>query len=208
MVLIPAGEFVMGDNQGNEDESPSQRIYVEAFYMDKYPVTNLQYRRFKPSHNYPTGTDLHPVVHVNWEDAKAYAEWARKRLPTEEEWEKAARGHDGRRYPWGNEFDKNRCNSEESGIHRTTPVHRYLQGRSIYDAHDMVGNVLEWTTTTYQPYPGSSYNTLDFEQDFKVLRGGSWLQKGSTDARCTRRFYAPPSNRSNFIGFRCVKDLH
>jgi|GEM_PF-3080552 len=207
MLLIPAGEFIMGDDHGIEDESPGRWVYLKVFYIDKYPVTNLQYRRFKPSHNYPAGMDLHPVVNVNWEEAKAYAEWARKRLPTEEEWEKAARGIDGRRYPWGNKFDRNLCNAEESGIYRTTPVHKYPQGRSVYGVYDMAGNVLEWTASQYQPYPGSSYSTVDFEEGFKVLRGGSWLQEGLTHARCARRFYAPPSNRSNFIGFRCVKDI-
>lgn len=208
MVLIPAGEFMMGDDNGNEDERPSQRVYVEAFYIDKYPVTNVQYRRFKSSHNYPAGADLHPVVNITWEEAQAYAQWARKRLPTEEEWEKAARGIDGRQYPWGDKFDRTLCNTEESGIHRTTPVYKYPNGRSIYDVHDLAGNVLEWTASKYRPYSGNSYETVDFEEDFRVLRGGSWLQKGSFDARCARRFYAPASNRSNFIGFRCIKDLH
>jgi len=194
MVYIPAGEFLMG-----EDKKP---VSVEAFYIDRYPVTNAEYKRFMdatrhspPQHwrrgTYPEGKADHPVVHVRWSDAAAYAEWAGKRLPTEAEWEKAARGTDGREYPWGNEFDKDKCNTNESGIWDTTPVGKYSPaGDSPYGVGDMAGNVWEWTAD------GSGLAAMP-------LRGGSWLD-GRREARCASRRKHIPQRRNEFIGFRCA----
>lgn len=193
MVFVPAGTFLMG-NEG-------QSVYVGDFWIDKFPVTNAEYARFvdatgcNPPEHWESRTPPqeiadHPVVYVNWCDAVTYAEWAGKRLPTEEEWEKAARGMDGRVYPWGDDFDKDKCNSEESGIHGTTPVGRYSpEGDSPYGCVDMAGNVWEWTAS-------------DCDKNNKVLRGGSW----NDDAYIVRsahrsRFF--PSFGTSHWGFRC-----
>lgn len=194
MVYIPAGEFLMGGEK--------KPVLVEAFYVDRYPVTNSEYKRFVdstrhpfPAHwrggTYPEGKADHPVVQVRWSDAAAYARWAGKRLPTEAEWEKAARGTDGREYPWGNEFDKDKCNTNESGIWDTTPVGQYSPaGDSPYGVGDMAGNVWEWTANGSGPIP-------------RPLRGGSWLDSRH-EARCTSRRKHTPSRRNDFIGFRCA----
>lgn len=194
MVHIPTGEFPMGGEK--------KPVSVEAFYIDRYPVTNAEYKRFvdatghsPPQHwrrgTYSEGKADHPVVYVRWSDAAAYAEWAGKRLPTEAEWEKAARGIDGREYPWGNEFDKDRCNTNESGIWDTTPVGKYSPGGdSPYGVGDVAGNVWEWTAD------GTGLAAMP-------LRGGSWLD-GRHEARCSSRRRHTPQRRNEFIGFRCA----
>lgn len=194
MIYIPAGEFLKG-----EEKKP---VYVEAFYIDKYPVTNAEYKKFvdatgypPPLHwrrgNIPEGKENHPVVQVNWDDAAAYAQWAGKRLPTEEEWEKAARGSDGRTYPWGNEWDKSRANTSETRIFDTTPVGQFSpQGDSPYGVADMAGNVWEWTS-------GTGGRVL------QPLRGGSW-DAPHDSARCFSRLPYTPRRRNDYTGFRCV----
>lgn len=206
MSYIAPGYFIMGHDNGTENARPAHQMFLEGFFIDTYEVTNYQYKRFNPSHEYPPEMGLHPVVNVTWEEANAYAEWIGKRLPTEAEWEKAARGSDGRIYPWGNEFDPAKCNTQESGHQHLTPVNQYPRGKSYLGVHDMIGNVLEWTTDRYKPYPLSQYDSPDFAENFIVLRGGSWLHQG-IQSICSTRMYAPADNRSNFIGFRCVKDI-
>src|SRR3972149_1026879 len=145
MVLVPAGEFLFGPDL--------EKVTTEAFYIDRFPVTNVEYKKFveetgheDPAHwrreTWPEGKADHPVVQITWQSASAYAEWAGKRLPAEIEWEKAARGRDGRMWPWGNAFDPNRCNTASSG---TPPVGMYSpRGDSPYGCADMAGNVWEW----------------------------------------------------------------
>jgi formylglycine-generating enzyme required for sulfatase activity len=197
MILIPAGDFLMGDEK--------QSVHVDAFYIDKVPVTNAEYAKFveatghPPPPNwqerggtYPPDRANHPVVFVNWFDAQDYAAWAGKRLLTEAEWEKAARGTDGRVYPWGDWFDKVMCNASEVGIGGTTPVGKYSPfGDSPYKVCDMAGNVWEWTATDWAP--GSSS---------KVQRGGSFANRGSY-ARCAYRYLGLPEPRNPNVGFRC-----
>ena len=138
MVYVPEGEFLMGDER--------RKVFVNAFYIDPFPVTNAQYKAFDPFHSFPPEKANCPIsVGLSWFHAKAYALWAGKRLPTEEEWEKTARGTDGRIFPWGNEYDLARGNTLESEILNSTPVDRYSEGRSPYGCYDMAGNVLEWT---------------------------------------------------------------
>ena len=197
MILIPARDFLMGDEKHS--------VHVDAFYIDKYPVTNAEYAKFveatghPPPPNweekggtYPPDMANHPVVFVNWFDAQDYAAWAGKRLLTETEWEKAARGTDGRVYPWGDWFDKAMCNASEAGIGGTTPVGKYSPfGDSPYRVCDMAGNVWEWTATDWTS--GSSS---------KVQRGGSFVNRGSY-ARCAYRYLGVPEPRNPNVGFRC-----
>ena len=197
MILIPAGNFLMGDEK--------QSVHVDAFYIDKYPVTNAEYAKFveatghppppnweETGNTYPPDMANHPVAFVNWFDAQDYAAWAGKRLLTEVEWEKAARGTDGRVYPWGDWFDKAMCNASEAGIGGTTPVGKYSPfGDSPDKVCDMAGNVWEWTATDWAP--GSSS---------KVQRGGSFVNRGSY-ARCAYRYLGVPEPRNPNVGFRC-----
>lgn len=196
MVFVPAGEFYFGPDR--------MRLTLPDFYIDRFPVTNAEYKKFveatgapEPTHwrrgTWPEGKADHPVVNVTWEQAAAYAEWAGKRLPTEEEWEKAARGTDGREWPWGSTFDPSRCNTNESGIWDTTPVGKYSPaGDSPYGAADMAGNVWEWI--------GGKPSPLRMP-----LRGGDWLDT-MEEARTHSRRMHTPKRKNDFIGFRCAAD--
>ena len=237
MVLVPAGEFVMGTDKAEEKvlksvfgeetdyEEPQDRriVYLKDFYIDKYEVTNGQYQKFveatqhlripDPWQQYgnrpPPGEEDHPVTFVSWNDAKAYAQWAGKRLPTEEEWEKAARGPDGRRYPWGMEFEKGKANTWESwggSSGHVNPVGTHQAGLSPYGAHDMAGNAMEWTGTEVKRYSKSSSGAEGMQEDIPmiIVRGGSWSSDG-VDSSTFRRFLAEPYVRSSGVGFRCAK---
>ncbi len=196
MVLVPAGEFIMG-------AGGTEKVFLKAFYMDRYEVTNARYREFVAEtgrkeprdwivYGYSEEKKKHPVVFVSYDDARAYCEWAGKRLPTEAEWEKAARGTDGRRYPWGDEFSGDRANTSLSGIVGTTPVGRYETGKSPYGIYDMAGNVWEWTSS-------------DFDEKTKVVRGGSWGLTHRFAQTFFRVGYSPRTTINN-LGFRCAKD--
>jgi hypothetical protein len=217
---VPAGEFIMGDDKGDSDEKPAHKVYVDAFYIGKYPVTNAEYARFMADRgrgfDMRAGMEQHPVVKISWYDARDYADWAGMRLPTEAQWEKAASWElvdwetgklvgRKRKYPWGDEFDKNMCNTSESN-YTTTPVGKYSPaGDSPCGAADMAGNVWEWCSSLYKPYP---YRADDGRQDLtetvsRVLRGGSWNSAGNSAAAPVRDSDHPVS-RSNFYGFRVV----
>jgi len=195
MVRIPAGEFLYGDKKESHE--------LPEFWIDKTPVTNAEYARFVSDTDYkppkhwkgetpPEKIVTHPVVNVSWHDATAYAEWAGKRLPIEEEWEKAARGVDGRIYPWGEEEPTPElCNfgDNEGG---TTPVGKYSpQGDSPYGCVDMAGNVWEWTAN-------------DYDKSRKVLRGGSWGVNPDF-VRCAKRDRVDPDYTGFLVGFRCAR---
>jgi len=217
MVYVPPGQFIMG-----ERDSIRIASLKEGFFMDKYPVTNAQFCAFLNERGnqqedgrewiyldrikrdgdrfaVEPGFEDHPVIWVTWYGARAYAEWAGKRLPAEEEWEKAARGIDGRVYPWGNEFDKDKCNTYESGIGHTTPVKRYQEGRSPYGCLNMAGNIWEWTDKWTDNWYGE-------KKESRVLRGGSWYNNREF-ARCANRGGNSPWYRFNFLGFRCARTL-
>jgi serine/threonine-protein kinase len=184
MVWVPAGEFLMGDDR--------KRVYVDSFAIDPFPVTNIQFQQFLPQHRFSTKKTDHPVVQVSWYEAIAYAQWAGKRMPTEAEWEKAARGTDGRFYPWGDLFDASRCSSLAGLLGDTTPVDRNPTGRSPYGCYDMVGNVHEWTADWYDP-----------DRNYKVFKGSCWIDHDLI-ARCANRTGFEPLHRFGLIGFRCA----
>jgi len=195
MVRVPAGAFLYGDGK--------ERRKLPEFWIDKTPVTNAEYARFvtatghKPPRHWKGKTPPeeivdHPVVNVSWHDAVAYAEWAGKRLPTEEEWEKAARGTDGRKYPWGDQEPASDLCNFGGNVGDTTPVGKYSpQGDSPYGCVDMAGNVWEWTAS-------------DYSGAYKVLRGGSW-NYAPNDVRGAYRYGGHPINRNDYGGFRCAR---
>lgn len=211
MVKIPKGKFLYG-------KSKRKKNIDHDFEIGAYPVTNSEYKEFlndkenkeysipedwnEDKRTFPEGKEHHPVVNVSFYDALKYCEWKTEkekeklhgykyRLPTEFEWEKAARGTDGREYPWGDEFDKGKCNSDESGINDTTPVDKYPDGVSPYGCYDMSGNVLEWVNSWYP------------KKMSRVLRGGSWANVQNY-ARAVYQCWLEPDVLSNFIGFRVV----
>ncbi|GAB4545841.1 MAG: hypothetical protein Fur002_20320 [Anaerolineales bacterium] len=226
MVYVPAGEFLMGSETGGDDEKPPHRVYLDAFYIDRYPVTNAEYKKFveaagrkPPSHwengKIPPGKETHPVVNVSWHDAAAYAAWAGKRLPTEAEWEKAASWdplkNEKRVYPWGDRFDAALCNSRESSLGGTTPVGKYSpQGDSPYGAADMAGNVWEWCADWYDSgyYKNSPKQNPQGPKSgqYRVLRGGSWSLNDSL-VRASYRRRDNPDDWDYYIGFRCSRSL-
>jgi iron(II)-dependent oxidoreductase len=226
---VPAGEFIMGDDNGEgADEKPAHRIYLDAFYIGKYPITNADYGRYradiKRPFDAPAGEANHPVVDVAWYDAADYAAWAGMRLPTEAEWEKAAswaeeqgsRGAGGRgrkrKYPWGDEFEKGRCNSEEADIKATTPVGQYSpRGDSPYGCADMAGNVWEWCNDwydedAYRERAGRvARNPVGPDTGgLKVLRGGAYYSDLHT-VRCASRGRLNPDDGSALDGFRVIR---
>ncbi|CAG0968171.1 gamma-glutamyl hercynylcysteine S-oxide synthase [Anaerolineae bacterium] len=223
MILIPAGEFVMGSNDESNVEKPPHKVYLDAFYIARYPVTNAEYKKFVDATRYqppehwtngkiPSGKENHPVVFVKWNDAKAYAQWTGARLPTEAEWEKAASWDDEKRvkhvYPWGDQFDANKCNTRESGIMDTTPVGKYLpQGDSAYGVGDMAGSVWEWCADWYDEdyYKNSpGRNPRGPASGWRrVLRGGSWSYARGR-ARGASRFSHSPVHWTSNVGFRFV----
>jgi len=220
LVLIPEGTFVMGDNESKYDEEkPEHTVDLDAYYISRYPVTNEQYRKFidetlydKPNYLYDKRFDQpkQPVVGVSWHDAAAYCKWAGLRLLTEAEWEKAARGMDKRKYPWGGDDpDKSKCNYNFN-VAQTTDVGSYPEDVSPYGIYDMSGNVWEWCEDWYQDdfYKTSpEKNPLcDKEGSFRVLRGGSWYYSRRF-VRCANRNRNNSDNRYNVIGFRCAKTL-
>jgi formylglycine-generating enzyme required for sulfatase activity len=223
MTVVPAGEFVMGSVTGDPDEQPVRRVYLDAFFMDRYQVSVGQYAKFLEATSQAAPPDWsimnksrhqnRPVVNVDWADANAYCTWAGKRLPTEAEWEKAARGTDGRTYPWGNELPTGfRANSKKekwSNHWVLMPVGMYEKGKSPYGLYDMAGNVWEWVSDWYAPdYYASSPSqnpTGPPTGESKVIRGGSW-GSGPKDLRSADRDTHVPSARGLGTGFRCAKN--
>ncbi len=281
MALIPAGPFLRGSDdvdtsaRGNEygfikplyiDERPQREVTLDAFYIDRYEVSNELFKefvitqnrnvpqtwnsngyllvrqilniandemlrrladeRFKLDMNTQSASreaildavekqqrsqDNLPVSGVTWAEADAYCQWLGKRLPTEMEWEKAARGTNGNEYPWGNEWLKAHSNSGEGEgwAHGVSPVGHYVKGQSPYGVFDMAGNVMEWTADWYQRYPGNEYESKDYGETFKVVRGGGWGGMGHYAInhfnRTSYRFYLRPESAFPDLGFRCAK---
>ena len=240
LILIPAGTFTMGSDRRAADEKPVHKVYLDAYYIGTYEVTNAEYYEFwveTPEHTPPKHTPEdfahlphigtwpgrakkfpnHPVVGVSWHDAQAYAEWKGMRLPTEAEWEKAARGYTDRTWPWGNAMEPYaNTRATDDATHdgydnQLAPVGSFPKGKSYYGALDMAGNVWEWTADWYSDVyyfrsakrnpPGPDVGS------WRVIRGGSWI-----DAlpRCstTFRFYLYPRLKTSFVGFRLALSVN
>lgn len=225
MVLVPAGEFWMGSDEGFRSENPRRRVHVGAFHIDKFEITYALFRRFaeatgnrKLQYLGDPANAQRPVGWVSWFDANDYCRWAGKRLPTEAEWEKAARGTDGRRYPWGNQWDGTRAATLDrylatTGAKMTLPVGSLPSGASPYGALDMVGNVEEWVADWYDVNyyrTGATQNPKGPQAGSeKVIRGGgAILYQGRTEyvLRTTTRRYKEPAAEDEGRGFRCAID--
>jgi gamma-glutamyl hercynylcysteine S-oxide synthase len=217
MVLVPGGVFEMGRADGDDYERPQHFVEVNAFYMDRTEVTNEQYKAFVdatghpvPQHwrgnEPPTGEAKHPVVNVSWNDAIAFAEWAGKRLPTEEEWEFAARGNDGRLYPWGPDWNQEFANTAESGAGKIVEVGRFSGGASPFGALDLCGNVWEWTASDLRSYQTQAVIAPDLSIIRKVIRGGAYDVRNDR-ATTTYRGVVQADRVYPKTGFRCARDI-
>jgi formylglycine-generating enzyme required for sulfatase activity len=219
MVLIPAGDFWMGD------ENARRRVYVDSFWIDKYEVTNVLYKRFMQAAGegraaprywslFRSNLPEAPVGGVDWNDAAAYCNWAGKRLPTEAEWEKAARGTDGRKYPWGDQWDSSRTNSKERNLSDSVAVGSYPSGASPYGIHDMAGNVHEWVADSYyydfrermkkKFDPKLSSPKIKESERVFILRGGSYAGSHS-NLLASRQMHVYSTERAGDVGFRCAQ---
>ena len=209
---IPTGKSTMGSRRGNNDEKPEHNVHLDAFYMDVNPITNTQFSKFArdvgiSDWRYPAGFADHPVIGVNWNDASAYCEWSGKRLPTEAEWEKSARGTDGRTYPWGADYDSSVVNGLGGGRTGTSPVGSMPEGASPYGVLEMSGNLWEWVAdwydATYYNWGKSSNPSGPDDGGHRVVRGGSWICHANY-LRCAKRDHHEPTYRGRFIGIRCA----
>jgi len=215
LLYVPAGEFTMG-SYVSSDEQPVHKVNLDTYWIDQTEVTNAMFAKCVAESQCGRTKDIshyddaqyanHPAVYVSWNDATSYCSWAGRRLPTEAEWEKAARGTDRRMYPWGNQFPDNNLLNNNGRVGDTTEVGKYPSGISFYGAYDMAGNVWEWMSSLYMPYP---YNADDGREnlnssDSRVLRGGSWYSSDS-DARSAFRITYPPSYTNYLVGFRCAR---
>jgi formylglycine-generating enzyme required for sulfatase activity len=215
MMLVPEGAVTLGSDQPDDTDKPLHRVELKAFYIDKYEVTNEDYKQFcdATAHtvppywtakNFPKGLEKHPVVQVSWADAAAYARWAGKRLPTEAEWERAAKGPNNYRYAYGNAFDPQKANS---GTQKTSAVGSYPANE--FGLFDMTGNASEWTHSLYLPYP---YSEPDGRENPKAagartVRGGNHSSNAQA-ARCLVRQKELPDHGSPLLGFRCARDAN
>lgn len=217
MVLIPEGEFTLGlDPQSNTlqfmsdktsalNAQPEQKLFLKAFYIDQYEVSYEKFMKFKPQAKYTIREMNLPVRGVSWYEADAYCHSIGKRLPTEFEWEKSARGYDNRLFVWGNDFNKETANFGK----QVEPVTSLKGDVSSYHVWGMNGNVSEWTSSWYQPYPNSSHQDKNYGQKLKVTRGGA-IQKREHGfmkefAMLPYRNVSPPEMRFWDTGFRCAK---
>ncbi|MBI2509930.1 MAG: SUMF1/EgtB/PvdO family nonheme iron enzyme [Betaproteobacteria bacterium] len=236
MVEIPAGAFTLGGNDGPSDERPAHRITLPAFRIDRFPVTHARFAEFLEAAGSSNakgerlfdsddpdarihragnrwvadqGYEHHPVVEVSWAGARDYCAWRGKRLPTEAEWEKAARGTDGRHYPWGNSPPDRKRAQYGTGYNQTAPVTGFPAGASPYGVQDLAGNAWEWVSSAYRPYP---YDPHDGREDpaagpVRGTRGGghdSPAEEITTTQRGRNLSRNPASGHHN-IGFRCAR---
>ena len=218
MVMVPGGEFTMGIGEEELNkiialterqtpifatEVPARTVSLQAYYIDRYPVTNFQYRRFieETGHRRPAllddstwGRPMQPVVFVGWDDARAYVDWAGKFLPVEAQWEKAARGDDGRWWAWGHDFFPGRCNSREYGLEHTSEIGLFDEGMSPFGCYDMCGNVWEMCEGRWI-------------ENYLPMRGGCFLGSAGFVRTTSRWTPEDPVNGAHWLGFRCVKEV-
>ena len=210
MVLIPTGAFYMGSAHGLTDEAPIHPVAVSAFYIDRHEVSRVAYHQYLRSQNLANESTLtdpdHPVTLITWNDARDYCRWLGKRLPTEAEWEFAARGTAGRPYPWGKKQPTSTLARFGGQFKEPLAVGTLPQGATPEGLLHMAGNVAEWVQDWWGPYQeGKAQNpTGPAEGDYKVVRGGSW--EPAADLRPTARGYHSPDRGSAYIGFRCARD--
>jgi len=236
MVLVPSGEAWIGDDEGDPDEVPAVRLPVAAFFLDRTEVTNDAYRGFVGETGHPVpvigatdftrwawvegeprkGTGGDPVFLVTWADADAYCRWAGKRLPTELEWERAARGDDGRRWAWGNRWEDGEARAnwyegkEFDGFSHVAPADSYPAGASSFGALNLTGNVWEWVADPYVEQPAwkvGAERASAPDTGYRVVRGGSWYTNNWYWMRASFRYFLPADEVSTIYGFRCAKDL-
>jgi formylglycine-generating enzyme required for sulfatase activity len=222
MVLVPAGEFTMGSDEGDDDEQPVHRVVLDSFYLDTFEVTNGRFAKFvaaiqsEPPWGFadqetPVVDAERPVRWVTWLEATGYCLWAGKRLPTEAEWEKAARGTDGRVYPWGNDPPTavQAVFGLKEGAETASPVGDHPQGRSPYGIHDLAGNLYEWVSDWYDDLfyqtPPTRNPRGPSNGTAKVQRGGSYINSPYR-LRATFRTKADPTEHDPHVGFRCAQD--
>ena len=227
MVFVPAGEFPMGSESGDPDEAPVHSVHLDSYYIDKYEVSWRQWRLtslpplrsingapIKDQQPFWGRGDNLPVTYIKWHDAKRYADWVGKRLPTEAEWEKAARGTDGRTYPWGNEpptFERAVWKKHPIGKERPAAVDCCPEGASPYGVFNMSGNAFEWVddwydARFYKRSPDRNPHNVHPEL-YKVLRGGAFVLDAE-DMRSTLRNRQYPEEGQDYVGFRLVLSLH
>ncbi|MGD9148296.1 MAG: formylglycine-generating enzyme family protein, partial [Anaerolineae bacterium] len=221
MVEIPAGPFVMGQDDGDREDRPAHEVDLPAYEIDKFEVTNVDFAAFVDATGYQSdgekigklywldsfkeGKESHPVVRVTWNDAVAYCEWVGKRLPTEAEWEKAARGTESLRFPWGNEWDPGKANVKETGLRSTAVVGSFGAGASPFGVEDMAGNVWEWTGDWYEAYPGNSAGDRYYGEQCRVTRGGGWFDDEPQVTTFNRNCGVPDKTLNDDLGFRCAR---
>ena len=229
MVEIPAGPFTMGQDGSKPKNGPAHEVDLPAYLIDRFEVTNDDFTVFVEATGFTSYAESnssknwrdaavdkgnHPVVYVTWDDAVAFCEWRGARLPSEAEWEKAARGEDGRTYAWGNDFPADDAVAEfgnfyETGLRSTFPVGAFEQGKSPYEVYDVAGNVREWVEDYFLAYPGAAADADPFfGEENRVNRGGGWFDglDGELVTTYNRNAGPPGTSANDDIGFRCAKD--
>ena len=245
MIHIPSGHFIFGTDKKDStaealsmgipkpwyaDESPQKKIFLKGFYIDTFEVTNERYKKYVDDlgavppgnwkgNNFPEGKNKDPVIWVNWFDASNFCQWAQKKLPTEKQWERAAKGAEGNEYPWGNEFQYGIANLSKNAGSKNKPVAvgSYPKSTSKEGVHDLIGNVWEWVEDDYQPYKGSKFKNEYYDSGYKVIRGHSasdighfpqTLYKNAIKmfARSGYRQFTNPDEPGPDVGFRCASE--
>ena len=245
LAYVSAGEFIQGNNNGHYDEKPEHKIYLDSYFIDVHEVTNRQFEKFIIESGYKAegpwkrgfkkGYEEYPVRFVNWYDAKAYAKWAGRQLPTESQWEKAAKGSLNYTYPWGMDYKENKAHTDKKVLKGPTKIGSYPKGASQYGCMDMAGNVWEWVNDWYDRFYYHNFSNEKVQKNVagpkdeaqpekrfldtktaagnerstrKVIRGGGWAGSGKENSRVSKRMMGNPKYWLNDTGFRCALSLN